>query len=257
MQEIIFKNITKYYSGRQVLQDINFKINAGEIIGLLGPNGAGKTTLLKIAAGLSVPARGAVIIKSSAGGYYSPRGYCAKMAFVPQDNNLEKEFTVNEALLSYAKLFGIVKPHDRVKKLVDQLKMTNWCDRSVDKLSGGMARRAMIARALLPEPNLILLDEPSVGLDPDMRREIWHIIKDLRKVGKTIILTTHYMDEAEMLCDRIAFLKAGKLLAFTDPSALTREICQGQPTITTLEEAFLCLAAIKEDNNNNGLVGCI
>lgn len=237
MREIIFKNITKCYSGRQVLEDVNFTIPAGEIIGLLGPNGAGKTTLLKIAAGLSVPATGKVIIKSSAGGCYSPREYCAKMAFVPQDNNLEKEFTVTEALLSYAKLFGIVKPRERVKNLMVQFKMTAWCDRSVTKLSGGMVRRAMIARALLPEPNLILLDEPSVGLDPDMRREIWHIIKDLRKTGTTIILTTHYMDEAEMLCDRIAFLKAGRLLAFTDPSALTKTA-----TATTLEDAFLRLA---------------
>lgn len=231
--------IVKRYGTRAVIDGVSLEIAPGETLGLLGPNGAGKTTLLKIIAGLCAPSAGTAHI-FGADALCCRKAVNARVGLVPQGNNLEREFTVREALISYAKLFGVRNCAARLTEVTGALRMESWLERKVDRLSGGMARRAMIARALLPRPDLLLLDEPSVGLDPDVRREIWSVVRQLQTEGVTLILTTHYMDEADALCDRIALLKGGRVLRTATAAALKAEAAvEGREA--TLEEAFLQL----------------
>jgi ABC-type multidrug transport system ATPase subunit len=209
---------------------------------LLGPNGAGKTTLMKLIAGLSRPDSGQLAIF----GQDSARERQAikpVIALVAQDNNLEREFTVQEALLTYARLYGIVKPRQRVAAIVNEFNLTDMLGKRVAVLSGGMARRLLIARALLPEPRLLLLDEPTVGLDPDVRHTIWALVRRLAAAGTTVFMTTHYMEEAEQLCRRVALLKAGRVVVVDTPAGL--KVLAEAGTIAgespTLETAFLRL----------------
>ena len=161
------------------------------------------------------------------------------IGFVMQDNNMEREFTVKEALLSYAKLYKVKEAKFAVEKMIERFGMRKWQNRRIDRLSGGMARKAMIARALLAEPKLLLLDEPSVGLDPDVRLDIWREIEKLRCQGIGIIITTHYMEEAERLCDRIAILKEGKLMAVDTAVNLKHIMAKDNSEDLTLEKVFL------------------
>ncbi len=160
------------------------------------------------------------------------------LGFVMQDNNMEREFSVKEALLSYAKLYKIPNAKNATAKIIQQFNMDKWQDYKIDKLSGGMAKKAMIARAILTKPKLLLMDEPSVGLDPDVRLDIWQEIKNLKKSGISIIITTHYMEEAETLCDRIAILKQGQLLAVDTVDKIKQIMAKNNENIT-LEKAFL------------------
>lgn len=234
------RGVVKHYGEKTVLNDISLEIQPGEVVGLLGPNGAGKTTLLKLIAGLCAPSSGAMEIFGT-DALRQRNAINAAIGFVPQDSNMEREFTVQEALLSYAKLFGVRDEEARVAEVTTDLRMETWLSRKIDRLSGGMARRALIARALLPRPSLLLLDEPSVGLDPDMRQEIWQVVRQLKAAGKTVVITTHYMEEAEALCDRIALLKSGCLLRLDTVSSLKMEARCGTDDKMTLEKAFLQL----------------
>lgn len=238
---LVLDGIEKRYGETIVLRRVSFGIETGEIVGLLGPNGAGKTTLLKTIAGLSRPTAGRLEIfsENALGGR---KGLNARIGLVPQENNMEREFTVGEALLTYAKLFGLRRARARVADAIGALGIEAWKDRKVDRLSGGMARRVLIARAMLAEPDLLLLDEPSVGLDPDMRQEIWRAVRGLKSAGKTVVITTHYMEEAEALCDRVAILRQGELL-FMDTAEALKEKAGGADT---LEAAFLRLTGRKE-----------
>lgn len=237
MNALYLKDICKNYDKEKVLKNISFTVQKGEIVGLLGPNGAGKTTLLRIIAGLSKPSAGDLEIF---GLKACDRDAEMKkdIGLVMQDNNMEREFTVWEALYYYARLYGVKNPALEVECAIKAFGMNEWKDRRIDKLSGGMARRAMIARATLPAPQLLLMDEPSVGLDPDARLEIWNEVRKLKAQGKTIIITTHYMDEAEALCDRIAILKNGELLGIDTAASLKNRVSSAGEYIT-LEKAFL------------------
>ncbi len=236
MNSFVVKNIRKKYGDRVVLDDVSFSAQRGEVLGLLGTNGAGKTTLMKLIAGLTKADRGTLKILDV--DPLQKRSLIrAKIALVPQNNNLERECTVFEALWLYARLFGVENAKGRVTEILDEFAMTSWRDQVIERLSGGMARRVLIARAMLANPDILLLDEPSVGLDPDTRQEIWQMILQLKEKGKTILLTTHYMDEAEFLCDRVAFLKMGKLLCVDTVEALTKCVDGGSENIS-LEEAF-------------------
>lgn len=232
--------VGKRYGEKMALDGVSLEIAPGETMGLLGPNGAGKTTLLKVIAGLCAPSAGTARI-FGADALRGRKAVNARVGLVPQENNMEREFTVWEALSSYAKLFGVPDSGARVAEVAEALRMEAWLGRKVSRLSGGMARLAMIARALLPRPSLLLLDEPSVGLDPDVRREIWRVVRQLQAEGVTVILTTHYMEEAEALCDRIALLRRGRLLRVATAAALKAEAARGAQRETTLEEAFLRL----------------
>lgn len=238
-------DIVKVYGRKTVLNQVSLQIGKGEIVGLLGPNGAGKTTLLKVIAGLSIPTSGRMEILGT-DVLRCRNGINGRIGFVPQDNNMEREFTVREGLLSYAKLFGVKNPEARVAVVVDAFHLGDWQGRKIDLLSGGMARRALIARAVLPQPEILLLDEPSVGLDPDMRQEIWQVVRQLKRDGKTIVMTTHYMEEAEALCDRVALLKDGRLLLMDTVAALKEKADGNSHKEESLETAFLRLVGRAE-----------
>lgn len=193
---------------------------------------------MKIISGLSLPSFGEIHVLGT-------NAVCCRdkikdlIGFVMQDNNMEREFTVKEALLSYAKLYRVKNANIIVEEMIAKFNMKKWQDRRIDKLSGGMARKAMIARALLANPKLLLMDEPSVGLDPDVRLDIWREIAKLRNQGISIIITTHYMEEAEALCDRIAILKQGELLAVDTVYNLKHIMSKGDDEHLTLEKVFL------------------
>ena len=152
---------------------------------------------------------------------------------------MEREFSVKEALLYYARLYKVKNYKYEVERIISQFEMNTWQDRKIEKLSGGMARKAMIARALLVKPKILLLDEPSVGLDPDVRYDIWQEIKKLKNMGISVIITTHYMEEAEYLCDKIAILKQGELLAIDEVEKIKQIMQKDENEDITLEKAFL------------------
>ena len=237
MQVLVLDNIYKDYKEKQILKGISLSLKEGEILGLLGPNGAGKTTMMKLISGLSLPTSGSIQILGI-DAIKNREKIKSDLGFVMQDNNMEREFSVYEALLSYAKLYKVKNLKKSVDKIIHQFNMQGWQDRKIDKLSGGMARKAMIARALLAKPKLLLMDEPSVGLDPDVRLDIWQEIEKLKSLGISIIITTHYMEEAESLCDRIAILKDGQLLAVDTVDKLKQLMARDDEDIT-LEKAFL------------------
>lgn len=175
MQVLSLDNISKKIKNREILKNVSLSVDEGEILGLLGPNGAGKTTLMKIISGLSLPSSGKVLI-SGTDAVTCRSKVKDLIGFVMQDNNMEREFTVREALLSYARLYRMKNVKKTVDEAIRQFDMQNWQEYRIERLSGGMARKTMIARALLARPRLLLLDEPSVGLDPDVRLDIWQEI---------------------------------------------------------------------------------
>ena len=237
---VTIENLVKQYNGQTVINDLTLTIPRFGIFGLLGPNGAGKTTLMKILSGLVRPTGGALTIF----GENALVDRCALKRLVglaPQDNNMERELTVEETLQVYGRLFGVTSLRQRVEETIERFALSDMRRKLVRNLSGGMMRRALIARTLMVEPQLLLLDEPTVGLDPDVRHEIWEIIKNLAQSGKTIVLTTHYMDEAEKLCDQIAMLKDGQLAVLDTPAGI-RERFGGADGGGALENLFIQLA---------------
>lgn len=204
-------DVSKTYAGQAVVKAVSLEIACGKTLGLLGPNGAGKTTLMKMIAGLVRPDAGQIEVFGRAVGGRS-LATRALLGLVPQENNMERELTVEEALTIYGKLFAAPCLPDRLATLADQFSLANVWRKKTGLLSGGTARRVLIARALLPQPRLLLLDEPTVGLDPDVRQELWQIVKQMEQSGKTIIITTHYMEEAAKLCHCVSMLCAGEVV---------------------------------------------
>lgn len=233
--------VTKRYHENTLLDNICLNVNAGQIFGLLGPNGAGKSTLMKIVAGLVRPTAGTVTI-FGIDAAQKTRQLRRLVGIVPQDSNLERELTVTEALTVYGRLFGLEALHKRVEETIAAFSLQGMREKRVGRLSGGMMRRVLIARALLPNPQLLLLDEPTVGLDPDVRQEIWQIIQELAVSGKTILLTTHYMEEAARLCAHIALLKAGRLALVATPEEIQRRYGGDASNEEALEALFIQLA---------------
>ena len=231
--------LTKVYDHHTVIKPLNLKVPCGGVFGLLGPNGAGKTTLMKVMAGLGKPSSGKLFLfGEDATGDRSP-ALKRRVGLIPQENNLDREFTVEETLKVYGMLFGVENLAARVEETILRFQLQDMQKKTVRSLSGGMMRRVLIARSLMPDPELILLDEPTVGLDPDVRAVIWDIIDDLRTAGKTLIFTTHYMEEAERLCDAIAIFRAGEIVLSDTKENLQRRIgCDAQD----LENLFIRLA---------------
>lgn len=218
------RGLTKAYAGVRVVDRVSFAIEAGEFCGILGPNGAGKTTTLKMLVG-HVPATSGEL---NVLGYSIPsqaRLMRSRIGIVPQQDNLDPDFSVLENLRVYARYFGL-SGREREERIAGVLATTALSEKggaAIAHLSGGMKRRLSIARALLNRPDMLILDEPTTGLDPQIRQAIWQLLRQLQKEGLTIVLTTHYMDEAERLCGRIILMDHGHILADQSPQALVQD----------------------------------
>ena len=206
---------------REVVRDLDLSIAAGECFALLGPNGAGKTTTLRLCLGLTSPDSGSITL----GGLPVPlkgREARIRVGVVPQMDNLDPDFTASENLLVYGRYFGLSDAtiRARIPSLLDFASLTGKSDAKIGELSGGMKRRLTLARSLVNDPDVIFMDEPTTGLDPQARHLIWDRLKTLRAQGKTIVLTTHFMDEAERLADRLAVVDLGTKIAEGSPRDL-------------------------------------
>ncbi len=217
MSIIAVKDITKKYGAKEILKGISFDIKSGEIFGLLGSNGAGKSTITKIMLGLEKQTSGSIVFFEG-----KKVNLKTKVALVPQDTAFYQDFSVEKNMLFFASILGLNKKiiKERVEFLLDWLNLKDFRKTKASFLSGGYQRLLNIALSILNDPEIIFLDEPTVGLDPKMRKMFWDKIGELKRNGKTIILTTHYMDEAEYLCDKIVLLKKGELLAIGTPGEL-------------------------------------
>jgi lipooligosaccharide transport system ATP-binding protein len=213
--------LRKSYSGTEVVCGVSFSVAAGQCYGLLGPNGAGKTTTLKCCLGLTAYDAGSIELAglSIPGAARIAR---ARTGVCPQFDNLDPDFTVAENLVVYGRYFGIARRAmlERVPRLLEFAGLEDKSAAALSTLSGGMKRRLTLARALVNDPQIIFLDEPTTGLDPQARHLIWDRLKGLRAGGRTLILTTHFMDEAERLCDRVGIMDHGKLIAEDAPRRL-------------------------------------
>ncbi|MCX7710613.1 MAG: ATP-binding cassette domain-containing protein [Clostridia bacterium] len=243
---IIIKNLNKSFGDFKAVDDLEFQVEKTECFGLLGPNGAGKTTTMKIIYGKSEhdenretivdvfghnPKKQSLVIKSFSG-------------IVPQQDNLDTELNVTENLNIYSKFYGI--PPREAKKRIDELlsfmELQEKAKSNVRELSGGMQRRLTIARALINKPKLLILDEPTTGLDPQVRHLIWNKLRDLKEMGVTILLTTHYMEEAFQICDRIIIMDKGKKMLEGKP----RELLS-----TNLEKHVMELYGVSKDGSDS------
>lgn len=218
------RGLTKRYGGDTAVDGIDFRVLAGECFGILGPNGAGKTTTLRMLIGATPPSGGDLTVL----GLPIPeqaRAMRARIGVVPQADNLDPDFTVTENLAVYSSYFGLSgsEARRRIPALLAFASLEGKADTGIGTLSGGMRRRLTLARALVNEPDLLILDEPTTGLDPQARQLIWQRLRSLLAQGKTLVLTTHYMEEAERLCDRLVILDKGRILVGGSPQELTRE----------------------------------
>jgi ABC-2 type transport system ATP-binding protein len=218
------------------LEGLDLDVGAGEFFGLLGPNGAGKTTTIGILTTRVLASAGRASV-AGADVINDPVGVRRKIGVVPQRANPDRGLDVLENLLFHAAYFGIprVEATRRAMALLDQLGIAEKASEKVDSLSGGQQQRLMIARALIHEPEVIFLDEPTVGLDPQARLALWDVLRELHRQGRTIVMTTHYMQEAEQLCDRLAIIDKGKLLALDTTKALKAKAPGGTMIELTLD----------------------
>ncbi|GAQ93951.1 lipooligosaccharide transport system ATP-binding protein [Thermodesulfovibrio aggregans] len=225
MSAVLGKNLTKYYKKFKALDSVSFAIREGECFGFLGPNGAGKTTLMGMIYGFIKPSSGEIEIFGIKLDSNNLPQIKKRIGVIPQDNNLDPDLDVLENLLVYARYFDIdrKKAISKAMELLNFVKLEEWRKTNVRKLSGGMQRKLVFARGLINDPDIIILDEPTTGLDPRSRRQIWNKIEILKHSGKTLILTTHYMEEAEKLCDRIAIMQNGKIVVVDTPQRLSQE----------------------------------
>jgi ABC-2 type transport system ATP-binding protein len=215
--------LTKKYGSIIAVNNISLRIEKGEIFGLLGPNGAGKTTLIKTLTALSRPDRG----RAAIGGFDVVEDAFEikkRVGVVPQENNLDKELTAYENLRIYGMLHGVESLRERISNVLDTVGLWDRRDSVVSHFSGGMQRRLLVARALISEPYVLFLDEPSTGLDPQIRRSLWDIIRKAGRGGRTVVITTHYIEEAEALCDRVGILSKGELIALDRPDSLKAHV---------------------------------
>ena len=220
---ISYKNVKKFYGDLKAVNGVTLNIKEGEFFGLLGPNGAGKSTLINMLAGLAKPSTG----KISVMGYDVQNNYQEarhSVGIVPQELVFDPFFNVREMLRFQAGYFGKGKENDVwVDEVIERLDLTDKASTNMRKLSGGMKRRALIAQALVHKPPVIVLDEPTAGVDVELRQKLWEFIKDLNNDGHTIVLTTHYLEEAQELCNSVAMLRAGKVVAMDTTKNLLRK----------------------------------
>ncbi|HMH45097.1 MAG TPA: ABC transporter ATP-binding protein [Pyrinomonadaceae bacterium] len=219
---VIARDLTKLYNKHKAVDGIEFSVRRGETFGLLGPNGAGKSTTMRMIACRTPPTSGRLLVEGL-DVRTQAREIRGLIGVVPQDNNLDPDLNVLRNLIVYASYYRIAarEAARKAEELLDFIGLGNRADAKIEQLSGGMKRRLMIARALLHNPRVLVLDEPTTGLDPQVRQEIWQKLEELRRVGGvTILLSTHYMEEAEKLCERLVVMDRGHILASGTPREL-------------------------------------
>ena len=246
MAALDVQELRKTYGGSEVVAGLSFAVEAGRCFGLLGPNGAGKTTTLRLCLGLTAPDSGMV----SLNGFAIPEAAQqarARVGVVPQFDNLDPDFTCAENLLVFGRYFGMKDAaiRARIPELLEFASLGSKADAKISSLSGGMKRRLTLARALVNDPDIVFLDEPTTGLDPQARHLIWDRLKQLKSAGKTLILTTHFMDEAERLCDTLIVIDHGRKIAEGSPRHLIAEHIEPQ-VVEAYDEAGGDLPAFVE-----------
>lgn len=238
---VSIKNVSKRYGKNEVLKDINLEIESGEIFGLLGPSGAGKTTLVRQLVGLEMASEGENYLFEEK---MPSLKLIERIGYMAQSDALYTELSAKENLEFFASLFGLKGTH-RNKRILEVMQLVDLSDhlnKLVTNYSGGMKRRLSLASALLHEPELLILDEPTVGIDPVLRQSIWAGFYDLKSQGKTLIVTTHVMDEAEK-CDRLGLIRDGRLIAVGTPAELKEKTGS-----SSVEEAFLAYGGVQHEN---------
>jgi ABC-2 type transport system ATP-binding protein len=237
------ENLVKTYpTGVEALRSVSLEIEPGEFFGLLGPNGAGKSTLIHCTTGLAQVTSGSI----RTFGHDAINDYEASrlsVGLAPQEPNIDWFLTVEETLDYHAGYFGVPKRErrERTKELLETFSLTEKRDERTRTLSGGMKRRLILARAMMHRPRLLILDEPTAGVDVELRLELWHYVQRINQEGTTILLTTHYIEEAEQLCDRIAFINHGEIVAEGTSEGLASSF-----GVVNLEDAYLALVGRKE-----------
>ena len=224
MPVIEASQLTKTYGELRAVDEISFAVSPGESFGLLGPNGAGKSTTMRMIGGTTLRTSGTLVVNGLDPEVHGPE-VRANLGVVPQQDNLDTELRARDNLIMYGRYFGL--PYSYLRPRADELlefaQLTEKADEKVDNLSGGMKRRLTIARALVNEPRILLLDEPTTGLDPQARHILWDRLFRLKEQGVTLIVTTHFMDEAEQLCDRLIVMDNGRIVAEGSPADLIRQ----------------------------------
>ncbi len=237
------ENLVKTYpTGVEALRSVSLQIQPGEFFGLLGPNGAGKSTLIHCTTGLAQVTSGSI----RTFGHDAITDYEASrlsVGLAPQEPNIDWFLTVEETLDYHAGYFGVPKRErrERAKELLETFSLTEKRDERTRTLSGGMKRRLILARAMMHRPRLLILDEPTAGVDVELRLELWHYVQRINQEGTTILLTTHYIEEAEQLCDKIAFINHGEIVAEGSSEELSASF-----GVVNLEDAYLALVGRKE-----------
>jgi ABC-2 type transport system ATP-binding protein len=234
--------VKRYPTGVEALRGVSLDIEPGEFFGLLGPNGAGKSTLIHCATGLAQPTSGSIrIFGHDATGDYGEARLAVGLA--PQELNIDWFLTVEETLDYHAGYFGMPKRErrERTKELLEVFSLTDKREERTRTLSGGMKRRLILARALMHRPRLLILDEPTAGVDIELRLELWHYVQRINQEGTTILLTTHYLEEADQLCSKIAFINGGEIVAHGTSAELADRF-----DVANLEDAYLALVGRKE-----------
>src|SRR3954463_966613 len=243
MKALHIENLEKRSpTGTEALKGVSLHIEEGEFFGLLGPNGAGKSTLIHCTTGLAQPTGGSIeVFGHDATDNYAEARQAVGLA--PQEVNLDWFLTVGETLDYHAGYFGMPKRErrERAEELLETFSLTEKRDERTRTLSGGMKRRVVLARAMMHRPRLLILDEPTAGVDVELRLELWHYVQRINQEGTSILLTTHYIEEAEQLCDRIAFINEGKIVGEGTSSQLADRF-----GVANLEDAYLALVGRKE-----------
>ena len=234
--QIIIKNLSKVYkNGFNALKSINLNIKKGEIFAMLGPNGAGKTTLISIICGIVKPSSGKVTVDNFdiIDDYRETR---SRIGLVPQELTLEQFETVFNNVSYSRGLYGKKPDPQHIEKILKQLSLWDKKDQRLRQLSGGMKRRVLIAKALSHEPSILFLDEPTAGVDVELRQDMWKIVEELRATGVTIILTTHYIEEAEAIADRVGVINQGEIIVVEDTKELLKKMGHKKLTVDLQEE---------------------
>lgn len=249
---IVARGLNKSYESFEAVKSVDFEVYRGECFGFLGPNGAGKTTTMKMIYGAAVPTGGELTV-AGLDIRREERAVKRRIGVVPQENNLDEDLKVKENLLVYGRYYDLPKKETmrRAEELLEFVELTDKADAEVEYLSGGMKRRLLIARALINDPEIIVLDEPTTGLDPQARHLVWERLRRLTSEGKTLILTTHYMEEAAQLCDRLVVMEGGVIIAQGSPDELIEEYVS--PEVLELRakpDALEKLRALVEDHSD-------